>query len=115
MDRRLIEIDLSDLSLPPDMPSLDDRAGAAAHVYERFVPYADEGWEWVTYPGSPDFDGWIYADRADHRILAGARLASRRVATEEALQGAGPCHAGSPYRTRQLTGAPRTPEPGSMR
>ena len=37
-EARLIEIDLSDLELPADMPRLDQLALAAAHVYERFVP-----------------------------------------------------------------------------
>src|SRR5216683_3611396 len=83
-ETRWIEIDLSDLELPAEMPTLDDLAVAAAHVYERFVPYADDGWEWLSYPGSRDFDGWLYAEHAGWRILAGARLLSRRVTTDEA-------------------------------
>src|SRR5229473_7403224 len=82
-DTRWIEIDLSDLGLPAEMPTLDDLAVAATHVYERFVPYADDGWEWVTYPGSRDFDGWVYSERGRQRILVGARLLSRRAAAEE--------------------------------
>jgi hypothetical protein len=110
---RLIEIDLSDVGLPAELSTLDDLARAAAHVYERFVPYADEGWEWLSYPGSRDFDGWIYSDRSGRRMLAGARLTSRRVGLEEAPQGARPSHGVSAYRTRQLTGTPWTAEPGS--
>src|SRR5260370_11284511 len=77
-ETRWIEIDLSDLGLPAEMPTLDDLALAAAHVYERFVPYADDGWEWVTYPGSREFDGWVYSVHGRRRILSGARLLSRR-------------------------------------
>jgi hypothetical protein len=112
-ETRWIEIDLSDLWLPADMPALDDLAVAAAHVYERFVPYADDGWEWLSYPGSRDFDGWVYLERAGRRILGGARLLSRRVAPDETPSGARPSHGLSAYRTRQLTGRPWTAEPGS--
>src|SRR5438445_13189456 len=112
-ETRLIEIDLSDLGLPAEMPTLDDLAVAATHVYERFVPYADDGWEWVTYPGSRDFDGWVFAERARRRILAGARLLSRRVASDEPANAARPAHGVSAYRTRQLTGRAWTAEPGS--
>jgi hypothetical protein len=106
---RVIEIDLSDLGLPADMPTPDHLAVAAAHVYERFVRYADEGWEWVTYPGSRAFDGWVSAER----VLVGARLLSRRVAPEESATVARPTHGVSAYRTRQLTGRSWTAEPGS--
>src|ERR1700682_795033 len=82
-ETRWIEIDLSDLGLPADMPTLDDFATAAAHVYERFVPYADEGWQWVNYPGSRDFDGWVYAAHPGRRMLVGARVLSRRAASDE--------------------------------
>ena len=112
-ETRWIEIDLSELALPADMPTLDDLATAAAHVYERFVPYADDGWEWLTYPGSRDFDGWVYAERVGQRILAGARLLSRRAAPEEPEAAVRPSHGLSAYRTRQLTGRSWTAEPGS--
>jgi hypothetical protein len=95
------------------MPTLDDLAVAAAHVYERYVPYADEGWQWVNYPGSRAFDGWVYAERASLHILAGARLLSRRTAPEEAAPSSRPGHGLSAYRTRQLTGRAWTAEPGS--
>src|SRR5229473_2521937 len=112
-ETRWIEIDLSDLGLPAEMPTLDDLAIAAAHVYERFVPYADDGWEWVTYPGSRDFDGWAYSERAGRRILAGARLLSRRASPAEPTTAVRPSHGLSAYRTRQLTGRSWTAEPGS--
>jgi len=110
---RFIEIDLSDLGLPADMPTLDHHAVAAAHVYERFVAYADEGWEWVKTPGSRDFDGWVTSEGPRGRILAAVRLLSRRVAPPESSTGARPAHGLSAYRTRQLTGRAWTAEPGS--
>ena len=72
-----IEIDLSDLGLPADMPTLDDLATAAAHVYERFVPYADEGWQWVTYPGSRNFDGCARPARSAFPGLGRERSSGR--------------------------------------
>src|SRR5260370_40737504 len=102
-ETRWIEIDLSDLGLPAEMPSLDDLALAAAHLYERFVPYADDGWQWVTYPGSREFDGWLYSERAHRRIVAGARLVSRRAGPEEPGSTLRPTPGVSAYRTRQLT------------
>src|SRR4030081_1171601 len=107
-ETRWIEIDLSDLGLPAEMPSLDDLALAAAHVYERFVPYADDGWQWVTYPGSREFDGWLYSRRARRRIGAGARLLSRRAAPEEPSPQSRPTHGLGAFPPRQLTGRPWT-------
>ena len=108
---RWIEIDLSDLRLSASeaLSTPDGLAMLASHVYERFVPYADEGWEWVTHPGSRDFEGWVSNDRG---VLMAARLLSRRAAeaTDEASRAA---HGVSAYRTRQLTGRPWTAEPGS--
>jgi len=112
-ETRWIEIDLSDLGLAAEMPSLDDLALAAAHLYERFVPYADDGWQWVTYPGSREFDGWLYSERARRRIVAGARLLSRRAVPEESASALRPTHGVTAYRTRQLTGRAWTAEPGS--
>jgi hypothetical protein len=108
---RWIEIDLSDLWLSADLTTPDDLAGAATHVYERFVAYADDGWEWLTYPGSREFDGWLRAERGGVEILAGARLKSRRAAAPSTRAANGV----SAYRTRQLTGRPWTAEPGSKR
>lgn len=105
-ETRLIEIDLSDLGLPADLSRLDQLALATAHIYERFVPYADAGWEWVTFPGSREFEGWVVANHT----IAAARLLSRRVASEEPGRAS---HGVSAYRTRQLTGRPWTAEPGS--
>src|SRR5919199_4135969 len=107
---RWIEIDLADLGLT-DLESPDGLAAAASHVYERFVPYADEGWEWVTHPGSREFQGWVVGERAGQSVLLGARLLSRRAAPDESPAGR-PAHGISAYRTRQLTGRPWTAEPG---
>src|SRR5438067_6788306 len=108
-ETRWIEIDLSDLGLPAEMPTLDALALATAHVYERFVPYADDGWEWVTFPGSRDFDGWIVSERARGRTILGVKLLSRR---DFDLHRPRAAHGVSAYRTQQLTGRPWTAEPG---
>jgi hypothetical protein len=105
-EARLIEIDLSDLGLSADLSQPDQVALATAHIYERFVPYADEGWEWVTFPGSREFDGWIVV----RNVLMGVRLLSRRA---ELSSGDRPAHGVSAFRTNQLTGRPWTAEPGS--
>ena len=112
-ETRWIEIDLSDLGLPAEMLTLDDLALAAAHVYERFVPYADDGWQWVTYPGSRQFDGWVYSERNQRRIVDAARLLSRRAMPDEPASTLRPAHGVTAYRTRQLTGRSWTAEPGS--
>lgn len=114
-ESRSIEIDLADLGLPAEMASLDDIASAASHIYERFVPYADDGWEWVTHPSSRGFQGWQYGDRGGTRIVTGARLQCRRVGLREVPPEARPSHGLSAYRTRQLTANPWTAEPGSKR
>ena len=105
---RWIEIDLADLGLT-DVDSPDGLAMAASHVYERFVPYADEGWEWVTHPGSRDFTGWVISERGS---VTAARLLSRRAAEADLPENRA-SHGVSAYRTRQLTGRPWTAEPGS--
>ena len=110
---RLIEIDLSDLGLSADLAQPDQIALATAHVYERFVSYADEGWEWVTFPGSRDFDGWVVSERARNRTILAVRLLSRRAEPSESPPPTRPAHGLSAYRTRQLTGRPWTAEPGS--
>ena len=111
---RLIEIDLSDLGLSADLSQPDQVAIATAHIYERFVPYADEGWEWVTFPGSREFDGWVVSERALDRTILSVRLLSRRAEpNEESATASRPAHGVSAYRTRQLTGRAWTAEPGS--
>jgi hypothetical protein len=112
-NERQIEIDLSDLGLRAPLTSLDDLATAASYVYERFVPYADEGWEWVGQPGLPTFDCWTYQMRDGELVVAGARLPVRRAAGATSQPRANPSHGVSAYRTRQLTQTPWTAEPGS--
>ena len=106
-EARLIEIDLSDLDLAAELAAPDQVALAMAHIYERFVPYADEGWEWVTFPGARAFDGWIVSDRG---LIVAVRLLSQRGDESAAPRSA---HGVSAYRTRQLTGRAWTAEPGS--
>jgi hypothetical protein len=108
---RWIEVDLSDARLPADLHSLDNLATAAAHVYERFVRHADEGWEWVVHPGSREFDGWVVDERQGRRVIKAARLLCRRTPLDDSAAPAS--HGVSAYRTRQLTGRPWTAEPGS--
>ena len=111
---RWIEVDLSDLALPAPLTTLDELATAAAHLYERFVPYADEGWEWLGQPGLPGFDCWNYQLRQGTLIVSAARLRLRRVATDLPTTSETPApHAVSTYRTHQLTERPWTGEPGS--
>jgi hypothetical protein len=110
---RLIEIDLSDLGLSADLAQPDLVALATAHIYERFVAYADDGWEWIVFPGSHDFEGWVVSERAHDRTILAARLLSRRAGPTEAGARSRPAHGLSAYRTRQLTGRAWTAEPGS--
>src|SRR5258708_20070149 len=112
-ETRWIEIDLSVLGLDAELSTLDDLALAAAHVYERFVPYADDGWQWVSYPGSREFDGWVYSERARRRIVAAARLLSRRAVPEESGPQSRPTHGLSAFRTPHPPGPPCTPHPAS--
>jgi hypothetical protein len=106
-EARWIEIDLSDLGLAATLSDRDQVALATAHVYERFVPYADQGWVWVDFPSGRDFDGWVLSGRT----IAGVRIFSRR----GHVSGAPAANGVSAYRTRQLTGRPWTSEPGSKR
>lgn len=112
-ETRLIEIDLSDLGLSADLSDVDQLANVISLVYERFVPYADEGWEWISFPGSREFDGWVTSEDARARILLAVRVLSRRAPNADFAPGSRPTHGLSAYRTCQLTGRPWTAEPGS--
>jgi hypothetical protein len=114
MNHEWIDIDLADLGLPAPLTNHDEIAEAVAHVYERFVPYADAGWEWIGEPGSADFEGWRYQMQDGQLRLAGVRLLSRCHAAEDE-RGADGRNGVSMYRTRQLTQRPWTAEPGSKR
>ena len=111
-NERWIEVDLSDLHLSSDMSSLDHRAEVAANIYERFVPYADEGWEWVIHPASRRFDSWVTGEGAAQSEIVAARLLCRR-AGGETPDRERPAHGLSSYRTRQLTRRLWSAEPAS--
>ena len=111
-NERWIDVDLSDLHLSSDMGSLDHRAEVAAHIYERFVPYADEGWEWVIHPASRRFDSWVTGEGDARSEIIAARLLCRR-ADGENRPGERPAHGLSSYRTRQLTRRLWSAEPAS--
>jgi hypothetical protein len=111
-DERWIEIDLSDLHLSSDMSSLDHRAEVATHIYERFVPYADEGWEWVVHPASPRFNDWVTGAGENGTEIRAARLLCR-CANSEKHDEHRATHGMSGYRTRQLTRRLWSSEPAS--
>ena len=113
LEERSIYIDLSGLALPVSMHSLDERAIAAAHIYERFTPYADDGWEWLIHPADPDFKGWVPRATDATAILAGANLECRRRSPPPSGRRSEPLHGVSLHRARQLTQRPWTGEPGS--
>lgn len=113
-DKRWVDIDLSDLGLRAPLTTLDDLATAVAQIYERFVPYADDGWEWVSQPGLADFDCWTYQMRDGELVVASAHLLIRRPSdTRQTPSAVEMPHAVSAHRTRQLTQRPWTAEPGS--
>lgn len=79
VEQRWIYIDLYDLKLPAHFDSLDERADAVSHLYERFAPFADEGWEWEVHPADHKFAGWLYQAGRGGLWVAGAELLCRRV------------------------------------
>jgi hypothetical protein len=103
------------VGLPADMQTLDDVATAASHVYERFVPYADDGWEWMADPGRKEFTGWVAEDHDGRREITGVRLPVHRVAVDQRTAEAQERYRISEHRTRQLTGESWTAEPASKR
>jgi hypothetical protein len=111
--QRKIFIDLADLDLPWQIKTLDDRATIVSHIYERFVPYADEGWVWVTLPSDPAFADWVYGERAGRVTLDGANLLSRRDSVERVQSPQRAVRAVSLHRLRQLAQRPWTAEPAS--
>ena len=113
VEERKIFIDLADLDLPWQIQTFDDRSTIVSHIYERFVPYADEGWVWVTLPSDPAFVDWVYGERDGRVTLEGANLLSRRVSAERVLRPGRAVHAVSLHRLRQLAQRPWTAEPAS--
>ena len=115
VEHRWIYIDLYDLKLPAYLGTLDSRAEAVSYLYERFTPFADEGWEWVVHPADQHFSGWLYQDYQGSLKLAGAELFCRRIRVPRLDNALDTPHHLSSYRLQQLskrhwglTGATRT-------
>ena len=106
IEYRWIYIDLFDLKLPGYLPNLAARAEVASHIYERFTPFADEGWEWTVHPADPRFSGWLYQDYMGNLKLAGAELLCKRVRVPEIVNAADTHHHLSGHRLRQLSQRP---------
>jgi hypothetical protein len=102
VEHRWIYIDLFDLRLPALMRNEDDRSEVVSYIYERFTPFADEGWEWVVHPSDKEFSGWVEQDHWGDRLLAGADLLCRRVRVDPPPGTEEPGHFVSEYRSRQL-------------
>ena len=71
-EQRWIYLDLPE---PKDVAYLwasEDRAELVAQLYERFVPFADDGWEWVVHPADRQFTGWVERERDGCREVVGA-------------------------------------------
>lgn len=113
VEEREIVVDLADLDLPWQIKTLDERATIVSHIYERFVPYADEGWVWVMSPSDPAFAGWLYGERDGRVTLEGATLLARRVDSERSHEPRRAVHPTSLHRLRQLAQRPWTAEPAS--
>jgi hypothetical protein len=109
---RHLFIDLSDLHLPGYLGSPDHRATVTSHVYERFTPFADDGWQWTTFPGDAAFDGWVYENVGDQLTVVGVDLLCRRARLPDPLW-SDPTHHVSEHRVQQLTGHVWTAEHGS--
>jgi hypothetical protein len=102
IEHRWIYVDLFDLRLPALMRSADDRSEVVSYIYERFTPFADDGWEWVVHPSDRDFSGWVEQEHWGDALLAGADLLCRRVHQDPAPGTEEPSHYVSDYRMRQL-------------
>jgi hypothetical protein len=83
--------------------TVEDRAELVVQLYERFAPFADDGWEWVVHPANRQFAGWLEREGNGHREVVGANLLCRRLrsADWQATPDA-PHHVGA-HRQRQLT------------
>ena len=96
-----------DLPAPKDAAyrwALEDRAELVAQLGERFVPFADDGWEWADDPADWRFAGWVYREADGCREIVGANLLCQRVraATAGPVAYVAP-HQVSVFRERQLT------------
>ena len=112
VEQRRIFIDLTDLSIIGYLGQPGLRATVTANVYERFTPFADDGWEWLASPGDPTFDGWVYEHIDDKLTVVGVHLQCRRLRVP-GPSWVDPTHHVSQHRTMQLTGTPWTGSVGS--
>jgi hypothetical protein len=110
--QRRIFIDLTDLHITGYLGQPSLRAAVTANVYERFTPFADDGWEWIVGPGDPTFDGWVYQQVDDNLVVVGVHLqcSRARLANPSLVD---PTHHVSQHRMLQLTGTPWTATVGS--
>ena len=114
-ERRTVFLDLSDVGLSAELRTLDDVATAASHVYERFTPYADDGWEWTTDPSRREFTGWVAEEHDGRREITGVNLPVHRVARDRRAPESQQGYRVSEHRTRQRTEESWTAEPASKR
>jgi hypothetical protein len=109
LEQRRIFIDLADLGIRGYVGDPALRAAVCASVYERFTPFADDGWEWSVHPGDPTFDGWVYDNRLQ---IVGVHVQCKRVRLPDP-NWVDPTHHVSEYRVLQLTGTPWTAAEGT--
>jgi hypothetical protein len=112
LEQRRIFIDLVDLQVSGYLGEPALRAAVCASVYERFTPFADDGWEWTIHPGDPAFDGWVYEHVDAQLRVIGVHLPCKRVRWPDP-NWVDPTHHVSEYRVLQLTGTPWTAAEGS--
>ena len=112
LERRRIFIDLADLAITGYLGDAGLRAAVCASVYERFTPFADDGWEWAVHPGDPTFDGWVYENSGDRLLVVGVHVQCKRVRLPDP-HWVDPTHHVSEYRVLQLTGTPWTAAEGT--
>ncbi len=103
LEYRHLYIDLYDLQLPSEFRSAEEKAMAVSHIYERFTPFADDGWEWCVHPGDTAFLGWVH--QKSHVI--GANLLCKRTVPHAVYAFIDPQHHISEYRLHQLAQGPR--------
>lgn len=114
LEKRRIFIDLADLKITGYLGDAGLRATIIANIYERFTPFADDGWEWIVHPGTPTFDGWVYEHVEGRLSVVGVHLECRRLKLADP-NWVDPTHHVSEYRVLQLTGTPWTAAQGSKR
>lgn len=111
IEQRLIYIDLWDMKLGALVEDPEVRSAAVSHLYERFTPFADEGWTWAVHPSAEEFTGWVIQDHEGVARIAGARL--RCIRERRPVPLFAPSDQLSSHRREQLVDRPWTEEPGS--